>query len=75
MTLTLHGAATAPDGQSFTGPLASHVEAFAAQLLHQGYAQSTVRAKCDLLAELSRWLERRGLPLAVREGSPAQCSG
>jgi site-specific recombinase XerD len=64
MTLTLHGAATAPDGQSFTGPLASHVEAFAAQLLHQGYAQSTVRAKCDLLADLSRWLERRGLPLA-----------
>jgi len=32
--------------------------------LHQGYAQSTVRAKCDLLADLSRWLERRGLPLA-----------
>jgi site-specific recombinase XerD len=64
MTLTLHGAATAPDGQSFTGPLAFHVEAFAAQLLHQGYAQSTVRAKCVLLADLSRWLERRGLPLA-----------
>jgi site-specific recombinase XerD len=64
MTLTLHGAVIAPDGQSFTGPLASHVEAFAAQLLHQGYAQSTVRAKCALLADLSRWLERRGLPLA-----------
>jgi hypothetical protein len=52
MTLTLHGAVIAPDGQSFTGPLASHVEAFAAQLLHQGYAQSTVRAKCALLADL-----------------------
>ena len=64
MTLTLHGAATAPAGQSCTGPLASHVEAFAAQLLHQGYAQNTVLAKCDLLADLSRWLERRGLPLA-----------
>lgn len=64
MTLTLHGAATAPDGRSCTGPLASHVEAFGAQLLHQGYAQSTVRAKCDLLADLSCWLERRGLPLA-----------
>jgi integrase/recombinase XerD len=65
MTLTCHGAAMAPDGQSCTGPLASHVEAFVAQLLHQGYAQNTIRAKCDLLADLSRWLERRGLPLAV----------
>jgi site-specific recombinase XerD len=64
MTLTLHGAATAPAGQSCTGPLASHVEAFAAQLLHKGYAQTTARAKCDLLTDLSRWLERRGLPLA-----------
>ena len=64
MTLTRHGAAIAPDGQSCTGPLASHVEPFAAQLLHKGYAPTTVRAKCDLLADLSRWLERRGLPLA-----------
>ena len=65
MTLARHGAATAPAGQSCTGPLASRVEAFAAQLLHKGYAQNTVRAKCDLLADLSRWLERRGLPLAA----------
>lgn len=65
MTLTRHGAATAPVGQSFTGPLASHVEAIAARLLHKGYAQNTVRAKCDLLADLSRWLDRRGLPLAA----------
>jgi site-specific recombinase XerD len=65
MTLARHGAVTAPDGQSCTGPLASHVEAFAAQLLHKGYAQNTVRAKCDVLADLSRWLERRGLPLAA----------
>jgi site-specific recombinase XerD len=65
MTLTLHGAATAPDGRSCTGPLASHVDAFATQLLRKGYAQNTVRAKCDLLADLGRWLERRGLPLAA----------
>ncbi len=65
MTLTWHGAASAPAGQSCTGPLASHVERFAAQLLHKGYARSTVRAKRDLLADLSRWLERRGLPLAA----------
>ena len=65
MTLTGHGAPTAPDGSSCTGPLASHIEGFAAQLSRKGYAQNTVRAKCDVLADLSRWLERRALPLAA----------
>ena len=69
MTLTRHGAATAPDGQSCTGPLASHIEGFAAQLWRKGYAQTTVRAKCDVLADLSRWLERRRLSMtALDEG-------
>lgn len=63
--LTRHSAATAPDGQSCTGPLASHIERFAAQLSRNGYAQNTVRAKCDVLADLSRWLERRRLSLAA----------
>src|ERR1700687_1076696 len=65
MTLARHGAAIAPDGQSCTGPLASHIEGFAAQLSRKGYAQNTVRAKCDVLADLSRWLERRPLTLAA----------
>ena len=65
MTLTRHSAATAPDGQSCTGPLASHIERFAAHLSRKGYAQNTVCAKCDVLADLSRWLERRRLPLAA----------
>jgi site-specific recombinase XerD len=65
MTLTRHGAATAPDGQPCTGPLAPHVEGFAAQLSRKGYAQTTVRAKCNVLADLSRWLERRRLTLAA----------
>jgi site-specific recombinase XerD len=65
MTLTRHGAATAPDGQSCNGPLASHVGGFAAQLSRKGYAQNTVRAKCDVLADLSRWLERHQLTLAA----------
>ena len=65
MTLTRHGAPTAPDRQSCTGPLASHIEGFAAQLSRKGYAQNTVRAKCDVLADLSRWLERRQLTLAA----------
>ena len=69
MSLTHRGASIAPDGQSCTGPLASHIEGFAAQLSRRGYAQNTVLAKCDLLATLSRWLERRHLPLgALDEG-------
>ena len=69
MKLTRHGAATAPDGRSCSGPLASHIEGFAAQLFREGYAPNTVRAKCDVLADLSRWLERRRLPLsALDEG-------
>ena len=65
MTFTRHGAATAPHGQPCTGPLASHVEGFAAQLLGKGYAQNTIDAKCNVLADLSRWLERRQLALAA----------
>ena len=63
--LTRNGAATAPDGQSCAGPLASHIEGFAAQLSRKGYAQNTIRAKCDVLADLSRWLARRQLTLAA----------
>src|SRR5439155_1444106 len=58
MTLTRQGAATAPDGSSCTGPLASHIAGFAAQLSRKGYAQNTVHAKCAVLADLSRWLEQ-----------------
>ena len=65
MKLTRHGAATAPDGQSCTRPLASHIEGFAAQLSRKGYAQNTVLSKNELLTNLSRWLERRYLSLAA----------
>ena len=73
MTLVHQGAATAPDGSSCTGPLASHIAGFAAQLSRKGYAQNTVHAKCAVLADLSRWLERRRLPLtALDEGRLTQ---
>lgn len=69
MNLTHHNVATAPGGQSCTGPLASYIEPFAEQLSLMGYAQNTVRGKCDVLSDLSRWLERRQLPLvAIDEG-------
>ena len=65
MSLTRRGAATAPDEQSCTGPLASHIQGFAAQLSRKGYAQNTVLSKCEVLTNLSRWLERRRLSLGV----------
>jgi len=64
MMLTRHGGTTSPDRQFCGGPLASHVDGFAAQLSRMGYAPNTVHTKCNFLAALSRWLERRQIPLA-----------
>ena len=63
--VTRYRAATAPDRRSCTGPLASYGEGFAALLLRQGYAPNTVEAKYDVVADLSRWLDRRRLPLTA----------
>lgn len=65
MTLSRQGAAIAADRCSCTGPLASHIGGFAAQLFREGYAPNTIQAKCAVLVDLSRWLERRRLPLAA----------
>ena len=65
MSLTRHDLATAPDEPSWTGPLASHIEGFAAELVRKGYAQESVLAKCDMLADLNRWLQRRQLSVAA----------
>jgi len=64
MILTRRDGTISPVRQFCGGPLASHVGDFAAQLSLMGYAPDTVQAKCDLLAELSRWLKRRQIPLA-----------
>lgn len=64
MMLTCHGGTTSPDRQFCSGPLAAHVGGFTAQLSRTGYAANTVHTKCDFLAALSRWLERRQIPLA-----------
>ena len=64
MMLTRHGGTTAPDRKICDDPLASHVGGFAAQLSLMGYAPNTVHSKCDVLADLSRWLKRRHIPLA-----------
>src|SRR5260370_39655247 len=54
---------TARAKHSCTGPLAIHLDGFAALLCGEGYASKTVREKRVLLADLSRWLDRPGLPL------------
>ena len=46
---------------SCLGPLAIHIEAFAARLSGEGFTPKTVLGKCELVAKLSVWLHRRGL--------------
>ena len=76
MMLTRHGGPTSPDRQFCGGPLASHVDGFAAQLSRDRISRGhRVHTKCNFLAALSRWLERRQIPLAklnetrLRDGS------
>lgn len=46
------------------GPLSPHIDAFATLLREQGYTQSTTQHQLRLVAELSRWLERRNLTVS-----------
>jgi hypothetical protein len=65
MTIIRKGAVTASTHRVCAGPLAPYVDRFAAFLVSEGYAAQTVRTKCALIANLSRWLKRRGdTPLA-----------
>ena len=43
------------------GPLMVHAEGFAAELVAQGYAASSVKSRLGLLDHLSGWLEEQGL--------------
>ena len=49
------------------GPLAPHVDGFAALLSRIGYSLNTGRQKIGLVAALSRWLERRKIRLKELE--------
>ncbi len=46
------------------GPLGEHVDAFAAMLLKQGFPRSTGRFQIRVVADFSRWLARRRIPIA-----------
>ena len=64
--------ATAWAKASCVGPLAIHIEAFAARLGGEGFTSRTVQDKCELVAKLSVWLHRRDLSQdALDEGHSA----
>jgi site-specific recombinase XerD len=45
----------------YAGPLGDHIDGFAKLLFDQGYATNTAKTKIRLVADLSRWLERKQL--------------
>ena len=45
----------------YAGPLGNHIDGFAKLLFDQGYATNTAQTKIRLVADLSRWLERKQL--------------
>lgn len=49
---------------SCPGPLASHIDSFARRLQELGYARTTEREKLRVVADFSRWLQRRKLRAA-----------
>jgi len=61
MKIDRKGALAEPTPRLYVGPLASQIDSFAKFLAHQGYAPDSVTSKCLLVADLSRWLRRRGL--------------
>lgn len=46
------------------GPLGASVDAFAQQLIYQGYARASVRYALQLVTDFGRWLTRRRIPVA-----------
>jgi site-specific recombinase XerD len=57
-------ALAAPAQRVCVGPIAPHIDCFAKFLADEGYSRLTVKSKCLLMADLSRWLKRRRLALA-----------
>src|SRR6266545_3316679 len=49
-------------------PLGTHLESFSAVVAQRGYARWTIRSQVSLLADLGRWLKRKGL--SVRDLCP-----
>ena len=43
------------------GPLGAYVDAFAGQMIDEGYARTSVRYALQLAADLGRWMKRRSM--------------
>jgi integrase/recombinase XerD len=64
MTIILKSAVTASTQRVCIGSIAAHIDKFAESLAGEGYVSQTIKAKYALVADLSHWLKRRGVPLA-----------
>ncbi len=51
------------------GPLGEHIDAFAARLVEQGFPRLTGRFQIRVVADFSRWLERRRIPVVEIDAS------
>jgi hypothetical protein len=57
-----NGIAAAPFSRLCVGPLVNHVDGFAARRGGEGYRPLlSVGDKCELVADLSHWLDRRSV--------------
>ena len=64
MAINRKGTITASTQRACVGSLAAHLDKFAEFLVGEGYVSETIKAKYALVADLSRWLKQRGVPLA-----------
>jgi site-specific recombinase XerD len=62
--MTINRKNTVPGSTQRAGSLAAHIDKFAEFLAGEGYASQTIKTKFALAADLSRWLNQRGLLLA-----------
>lgn len=60
-----NGGATAPSKGPHVSPLVIHIVGFGARLGGEGYTPGSVHDKCELVADLSRWLDGCSLSLDV----------
>src|SRR5260370_19070221 len=51
------------------GPLSVHLDAYAAAIAQQGYARHSIRNQVVVIADLSRWLQRKHIPLQDLDGN------
>jgi site-specific recombinase XerD len=58
------GATPVQAKRTYVGPLAPYIDGFVLFLLREGYSPVSVNEKRYVITDLSRWMERRKLPLA-----------